>query len=423
MSQRVQLTIGRRAGKIELPRRLHFQGAESREELFVTIPRRLGVVAGLLALVLAVGGCGSGDTGVPPPPPPSELEASLKVALSLSGEKGTLNEFATSQLGDKWKPLVFVPYSSATHEGEDADFKCSFLPKNALYCSTDGKIGYDIDWLSELVKKHGPAAAAFILLHEEGHKFDYDSGHVGQLSIEEENQADCMAGVESQYARVNGLLQPTAFISGFITFMDIAQEDGSWWMEGDHGSPHQRFDAFMKGYGGTVEDCRKIGETVEGVTVDLGAYTLYLPAKTGVEKLQNGPLRASVPGYFGTADLTSYSTEQLGDGSITDKLTKVAYFGQGGASNINEFDTISVPGANGEVKIPIRNLLRDPVSQIAGVTYEQVYDGKPIQGMLVLIWRPTGGVVIDTYAPQGSTPGPDQLSYVRLCMTLITGVL
>ncbi len=128
-----------------------------------------------------------------------------------------------------------------------------------FYCSGDQTIFLPIAWFTKNVARHGDAAVAVIVAHENGHHVQDLLGIFDQpyLTIQTELQADCLAGVWANSILGRDLLEPG----------DIAEILGEVRISGDpkglavddpraHGSAGLRRDAFLRGYqGGDPGSC------------------------------------------------------------------------------------------------------------------------------------------------------------------------
>jgi predicted metalloprotease len=93
---------------------------------------------------------------------------------------------------------------------------------------------------------------------------------VGAVSLAEENQADCVAGFEAQYANEAARLDMGDAFQGGLLFFGLGDTRGGWFdneanTEPDaHGSPRQRAQSFTSGYLQGIDKCREIGQSQTG---------------------------------------------------------------------------------------------------------------------------------------------------------------
>ena len=130
---------------------------------------------------------------------------------------------------------------------------------NAAYCSKGDFIAYDVTWAEQAYDKIGDAFIYYLLGHEYAHGIQVRLGGQYQYTIEQELQADCMAGAMIGDSIKNGRLQLEdgdiqELKSGLIAVAD--QPGQPWFAEGAHGTAEQRTDAFFAGYNGSVDACK-----------------------------------------------------------------------------------------------------------------------------------------------------------------------
>ena len=99
----------------------------------------------------------------PPPPPPTtttttttdaltQTEREAKVTDDVSGLVPPLDEFWTDELNRDYgmtfdPPDNVVTYRGPTNPTCGSDTRA--LPRNAVYCSVDQHVAYDLDWFQE----------------------------------------------------------------------------------------------------------------------------------------------------------------------------------------------------------------------------------------------------------------------------------
>lgn len=230
-----------------------------------------GVVAGLVVGGLLSSACLVGpvdqepEASAEPVPSASELErvdgtgsieefeedfaGAVEVAEQYWGE-----QFSAS--GEQFAPIrQVVAYE---REGEVA---CAGQPlplNNAVYCSRGDFIAYDVRWAVGAFQVIGDAFLFYLLGHEYAHGVQARLGVNHEFTIQQELQADCMAGayigdsVRGQVLEVEpGDLDELR--EGLFT---VGDEPGQpWFAEGSHGSPEQRTEAFFEGYERSLDAC------------------------------------------------------------------------------------------------------------------------------------------------------------------------
>jgi predicted metalloprotease len=141
---------------------------------------------------------------------------------------------------------------------------------NALYCPADDTIAYSAEFMSDLAAMNS-TYPLFVLLHEIGHRADRIMGTVGVVSRAEENQADCVAGLQAKFADKAGRLDLLDAFSGALLFFNLGDKRGGWFNQeaaadsDAHGTPLQRAKAFgVGGYLRGFDYCRELGRSATG---------------------------------------------------------------------------------------------------------------------------------------------------------------
>lgn len=177
------------------------------------------------------------------------------------------DELATS--GRVYRPARTVFFSGTTQTGCGA----ASTEVGPFYCPADGLVWIDLGFLGDLHTKFGaqggPAAQAYVIAHEYGHRvqdllgvLDAGTGQQGATgqSVRTELQADCYAGAWARHAADTGYLLPLtrAQVSDTLDAASAVGDDRiqrefggrvtpeSW----THGSSAQRQTWFTLGYSG-----------------------------------------------------------------------------------------------------------------------------------------------------------------------------
>ncbi|MET8277922.1 neutral zinc metallopeptidase [Micromonospora sp. NPDC005174] len=233
------------------------------------------LAAALVALVVAVG-CAVG--GVPdsgPRAPAPETSRSVRTGeptaradrttnadsfqddISVAVEKADLywrSQFDAS--GRSFRPISrIVPYR---RDGEVACGGQGLPRNNAVYCSQGDFIAYDLNWSVGAYQQVGDAFVYYLLGHEYAHGIQVRLGIRYNFTIQQELQADCMAGaylgdsIRSQQLRLEqGDLDE--FREGLLAVGDDPSQP--WFAEGAHGTAEQRTDSFFRGYEKSLSAC------------------------------------------------------------------------------------------------------------------------------------------------------------------------
>jgi uncharacterized protein len=176
-----------------------------------------------------------------------------------------------------YEPPVLVLFSDATQSA------CG-LGQSAMgpfYCPRDRKVYLDLSFFQELAERFGAPgefARAYVVAHEVGHHVqtitglsdrvaaareqgDRASGNA--LSVRQELQADCYAGVWGHYAARDGLVEPGDAEDGLRAAAAIGDDRLQKQSQGrvvpesfTHGSSAQRVESLKRGLeSGRIESC------------------------------------------------------------------------------------------------------------------------------------------------------------------------
>jgi uncharacterized protein len=230
----------------------------------------LGVLA--IALVLACtvpsDGEGDGDGGQPPgsstgdrprdgqrgePPTAEEFKQDISDAVT-SAEAYWTEVFNRSQ-------RRFTPIRQVIAYTEEGEVSCGGEPvprNNAVYCPAGDFIAYDVNFAVNAFARVGDAFLYYLLGHEYGHGIQVRLGIEYQFTIEQELQADCMAGAYIGDSVKAGALELAdgdleEFREGLLAVGD--DPDVPWFAPGAHGTAQQRTGAFFDGYEDSLSPC------------------------------------------------------------------------------------------------------------------------------------------------------------------------
>ncbi|SBT42046.1 neutral zinc metallopeptidase [Micromonospora auratinigra] len=244
--------------------------------------RRGAALAGFLVAAIVAAGCMGGGTGQgdpqgepqqPEQPRRSGQPASPGTATTRADGTTSVAEFKrdfndaveiaerywTEQFrasGKRFTPIRrVVPYSRA---GEVSCGGQGLPRNNAVYCSDGDFIAYDVNWSVAAFRQVGDAFLFYLLGHEYAHGVQVRLGIRYNFTIQQELQADCMAGAyigDNVRAKVLTLAEGDLdeFREGLLAVGD--DPDQPWFAEGSHGTAEQRTDSFFRGYEKSLDAC------------------------------------------------------------------------------------------------------------------------------------------------------------------------
>jgi predicted metalloprotease len=187
-----------------------------------------------------------------------------------------------SERGARYEPPVLVLFSGATQSacgvGQSA--------MGPFYCPRDRKVYLDLSFFQELADRFGAPgdfARAYVVAHEVGHHVQTLTGLSDQvanareqegragsnaLSVRQELQADCYAGVWGRYAAQDNLLEPGDAEEGLRAAAAIGDDRLQRESQGrvapesfTHGSSAQRVEWLKRGLeSGRLESCDTFSE-------------------------------------------------------------------------------------------------------------------------------------------------------------------
>ncbi|WP_350935472.1 neutral zinc metallopeptidase [Micromonospora mangrovi] len=240
--------------------------------------RQPGLLAGLLVAAMVAGGCmvgGVSSQGEPAQPRPQQPRQPASPGAQTTRADGTTSvaefkqdfndalggaqSYWTAQFrksGKRFQPVRrVVPYTRA---GEVSCGGQGLPRNNAVYCSAGDFIAYDVNWSVAAFRQVGDAFLFYLLGHEYAHGVQVRLGIRYTYTIQQELQADCMAGAYLGDSVRDGSLRLEdgdleEFREGLLAVGD--DPDQPWFAEGSHGSAEQRTDSFFRGYEKSLGAC------------------------------------------------------------------------------------------------------------------------------------------------------------------------
>jgi predicted metalloprotease len=218
------------------------------------------------------GGVPVGDGGGPPANDPQ----SQFIRVVLGDTEETFNRVFGDRGADYEEPTL-VLFSDATQSA------CGLgqAAMGPFYCPADRKVYLDLSFFQELDQRFGAPgdfAQAYVVAHEVGHHIQTLTGlsqrvnaarqqvggaEANALSVRQELQADCYAGVWGNYAAQKGLLDPGDVEEGLRAAAAIGDDRLQRQAQGrivpesfTHGSSEQRVTWLKRGLeSGRLESC------------------------------------------------------------------------------------------------------------------------------------------------------------------------
>lgn len=239
------------------------------------VPRRPRLLPAALALAaLTAVGCVSAprsDAGAPGPRNPApattpaldpeldgtdtveEFESDINAAREIA-EVYWKAQFDNS--GVDFQPIArLIPYE---REGEVDCGGDSLGLNNAAYCSAGDFIAYDSPWAFSAFRQIGDAFIFYLLGHEYAHAIQLRLRLRAEFTIQQELQADCMAGAYLGDMEKQGRLRlEDGDLSELAAGLEAVGDDPGqpWFAEGAHGTARQRTQAFSNGYNDSLKPC------------------------------------------------------------------------------------------------------------------------------------------------------------------------
>ncbi|MEV6300435.1 neutral zinc metallopeptidase [Actinoplanes sp. NPDC051861] len=202
------------------------------------------------------------DTGPAPAPTTSAVDPQdgsdtpEEFAGDIEASRTIAEEYWAERLGSGFQPINDL---IAYERSGEVDCAGEPLPRNnAVYCSAGDFIAYDVNWAYAAFQQIGDAFVFYLLGHEYAHGIQARLGIRKQFTIEQELQADCMAGAfigdKVREDRLRMQDDDTRELADGLAA--VGDDPGQpWFAEGAHGTAEQRMDFFAKGYENSLEEC------------------------------------------------------------------------------------------------------------------------------------------------------------------------
>ena len=163
-----------------------------------------------------------------------------------------------SKAGQPYSAPRLVPFVHSVNTG------CGVLPPdNAHYCGTDNAVYYDIEFFAKLgkytgreLRSDGSYAPITVLWHEVGHSVAERLGINPAFSRNQENLADCLAGVVMRQAAASGSFEESEVQEGLFA-LSLGGDRPTTPLDSPraHGSAEERQAMFNRGYRTGLPGC------------------------------------------------------------------------------------------------------------------------------------------------------------------------
>lgn len=224
------------------------------------------------AVVLATGACfidtGTDDSGQPAPAPASpNSDGGTRAEQPSTDDFEQDLEDATGSAEQYWKAVFdrsgirFTPVREIFPYEREGEVDCGGEPipkNNAVYCSAGDFIAYDVNFAVTAFSRVGDAFLYYLLGHEYAHGIQVRLGIQYSYTIQQELQADCMAGAYIGDSVKSGALtiedgDIDEFREGLLAVGD--DPNVPWFTPGAHGTAEQRAESFFGGYERSLAAC------------------------------------------------------------------------------------------------------------------------------------------------------------------------
>jgi predicted metalloprotease len=233
------------------------------------------LIPALLVAALVTLGCLSAPTGSAPEPErttaapsPSGPRASIgpdgtDTPAEFEEDIGSAQEIAEGYWDKQFESngLTFRPIRRLIPYERDGEVYCGSQPltrNNAAYCSAGDFIAYDVNWAFAAFRQIGDAFLYYLLGHEYAHGIQARLGIQKQFTIQQELQADCMAGAYiGDSVRDKQLTLQDGDLDELARGLEAVGDDPGqpWFAEGSHGTARQRTQAFTNGFDHSLRPC------------------------------------------------------------------------------------------------------------------------------------------------------------------------
>jgi predicted metalloprotease len=177
----------------------------------------------------------------------------------LEGAVGSAEDYWQGRF--KASGRTFTPVRRIIPYRQSGEVTCGGEPvpaNNALYCSAGDFIAYDVDWAVGAFRQIGDAFLFYLLGHEYAHGIQVRLGESFRFTVQQELQADCMAGAYiGDSVRSGALDLQDGDLDELRTGLAAVGDDPDqpWFAPGSHGTAEQRTRSFFNGYENSLAAC------------------------------------------------------------------------------------------------------------------------------------------------------------------------
>ncbi|GAB2949740.1 hypothetical protein GCM10027280_42900 [Micromonospora polyrhachis] len=231
--------------------------------------RRMWTLGGLLTVLVVTLACGlspngesDGDPGGAPGSSAGSEDGTMTAAefeRDVEGAVEVAEQYWRQRLAEAGQRFEAIRRVVAyQRDGELACAGESVPRNNAVYCPAGDFIAYDVNWAVTAFRRIGDAFLFYLLGHEYAHGVQVRLGIRYEFTIQQELQADCMAGAyigdsvkAGSLALADGDLDELR--NGLLAVGDAPGQP--WFAEGAHGTAEQRTASFFAGYERSLAAC------------------------------------------------------------------------------------------------------------------------------------------------------------------------
>jgi len=222
-------------------------------------------VGGLLVVLVVTLACGvspDGDPGGGPAPSAGPEDGTMtaeEFERDIQGAVEVAEQYWRQRLegtGQRFEAIRRV--TAYQRDGELACAGQSVPRNNAVYCPAGDFIAYDVNWAVAAFRQIGDAFLFYLLGHEYAHGIQVRLGIRYDFTIQQELQADCMAGAYlGDSVRAGSLALADGDLDELRTgLLAVGDAPGQpWFAEGAHGTAEQRTTSFFAGYERSLAAC------------------------------------------------------------------------------------------------------------------------------------------------------------------------